>query len=61
MQREREVALLRAIAATPRQVRRMIAWEALVVGLIAAAAGVAPGLALAQALGSRARAARDRA
>ena len=51
MQRQREVALLRAIAATPRQVRWMIAWEALVVGLIAAAAGVGAGLALARALG----------
>ena len=37
LQREREVALLRAVAATPRQVRRMIAWEALLVGLLAAA------------------------
>src|SRR5262249_17739436 len=27
-QREREIALLRAVAATPGQVRRMIAWEA---------------------------------
>ncbi len=51
MQREREVALLRAIAATPRQVRRMIAWEALVVALVASAAGLAPGLMLARALG----------
>src|SRR4051794_31017444 len=29
-QREREIALLRAVAATPGQVRRMIAWEAAV-------------------------------
>ena len=51
MQRQREVALLRAIAATPRQVRRMIAWEALAVGLVASIAGVAPGVLLARALG----------
>ncbi len=49
-QREREVALLRAVAATPRQVRRMVAWETLVVGLVASAMGVLPGLALAGAL-----------
>ena len=30
-QREREIALLRAVAATPRQIRRMIAWEAAIV------------------------------
>ena len=49
-QREREVALLRAVAATPRQVRRMVAWETLVVGLVASAMGVLPGVALAGAL-----------
>jgi putative ABC transport system permease protein len=52
LQREREVALLRAVAATPRQVRRMIAWEALLVGLLASAVGVVPGAWLAQELGS---------
>src|SRR3954469_1149380 len=31
-QRVREIALLRAVAATPRQIRRMIAWEAAIVG-----------------------------
>ena len=51
LQREREVALLRAVAATPRQVRRMIAWEALLVGLLAAAVGILPGAWLARALG----------
>ncbi len=51
VQREREVALLRAIAATPRQVRRMIASEAVLVALVASAVGVAPGIALAGALG----------
>lgn len=51
LQREREVALLRAIAATPKQVRRMIRWEALIVGLLASAVGVVPGALLASALG----------
>src|SRR3954463_11772260 len=36
-QREREIALLRAVAATPGQVRRMIAWEAAIVGLVGSA------------------------
>jgi putative ABC transport system permease protein len=48
--REREIALLRAIAATPRQVRRMLRWEAVVVALAASAAGYLPGVALAHAL-----------
>ncbi|WP_131763899.1 ABC transporter permease, partial [Actinomadura fibrosa] len=46
-QREREIALLRAIAATPRQVRRMIGREALLVGLAAGPLGAAAGLPLA--------------
>jgi putative ABC transport system permease protein len=50
-QREREIALLRAVAATPRQVRRMIAWEAAIVGLVGSAAGIWPGILLGQALG----------
>src|SRR3954447_17844292 len=49
-QREREIGLLRAIAATPGQVRRMFAWEATVVALLGAAAGIAPGIRLAHAL-----------
>jgi putative ABC transport system permease protein len=52
LQREREVALLRAVAATPKQVRRMIRWEALIIGLIASAVGVVPGALLAGALGN---------
>ncbi|MDT8910611.1 FtsX-like permease family protein [Amycolatopsis sp. PS_44_ISF1] len=43
-QRQRELALLRAIGTTPRQLRRMVLGEALVVGLLAAgaAAGLGP-------------------
>jgi putative ABC transport system permease protein len=51
LQRQREVALLRAVAATPKQVRRMIRWEALLLGLVASAVGVVPGALLAGALG----------
>jgi putative ABC transport system permease protein len=51
LQRQREVALLRAVAATPKQVRRMIRWETLVVALLASAAGILPGAALAGLLG----------
>src|SRR3954453_20758891 len=50
-QREREIALLRAVAATPRQVRRMIAWEATIVGLLGSAIGVWPGAVLGRELG----------
>ncbi|TDC98138.1 ABC transporter permease [Actinomadura sp. 7K507] len=46
-QREREIALLRAVAATPRQVRRMIGREALLVGFVAGPLGAAAGLPLA--------------
>jgi len=49
-QREREIALLRAVAATPGQIRRMITWEAAIVGLLGSAAGVWPGAALGRAL-----------
>src|SRR5215472_16917815 len=45
-QREREIALLRAVAATPGQIRRMIAWEAVIVALIGSAAGIWPGIVL---------------
>lgn len=48
--REREIALLRAIAATPRQVRRMLRWEAVLLALAASAAGYLPGAALAHGL-----------
>src|SRR3954451_19818503 len=50
-QREREIALLRAVAATPRQIRRMIGWEAALVGLVGSAAGVWPGMRLGEQLG----------
>ncbi|MGW6527492.1 FtsX-like permease family protein [Streptomyces venezuelae] len=46
-QRAREYALLRAIGTTPRQIRRTIATEALLVAPAAAAVGLLPGLALA--------------
>lgn len=45
-QRGREMALLRAIAATPRQVRQLIAAEVLVVSTVAAVGGALPGLAV---------------
>lgn len=44
-QRRREMALLRAVAATPRQVHRLIGAEALIVSAAAAALGTLPGLA----------------
>lgn len=46
-QRSREFALLRAIGATPRQLRRSIATESLLVAPLAGALGCLPGLALA--------------
>ena len=49
-QREREIALLRAVAATPGQIRRLIAWEAAIVALIGSAAGIWPGILLGRAL-----------
>jgi putative ABC transport system permease protein len=49
-QREREIALLRAVAATPGQIRRMISWEAAIVGLIGSAAGILPGAILGREL-----------
>ncbi|MFG3258025.1 ABC transporter permease [Streptomyces sp. NPDC048172] len=47
-QRRREFALLRAIGATPRQIRRSIATEALFVAPLAGLLGCLPGLALAR-------------
>jgi putative ABC transport system permease protein len=47
-QREREIALLRAVAVTPGQIRRMIAWEAVIVALVGSAAGIWPGIAAGQ-------------
>ena len=49
-QREREIALLRAVAGTPGQIRRMIAWEAVIVGLVGSLAGLWPGAVLGRAL-----------
>ena len=49
-QREPELALLRAVAATPRQARRLIGVETVVVGFLAAALGAAVGLPLARLL-----------
>ncbi|MER5732754.1 ABC transporter permease [Streptomyces sp. NPDC002138] len=46
-QRSREYALLRAIGATPRQIRRSVATEALLVAPAAGALGCVPGIALA--------------
>ncbi|GAA2366404.1 ABC transporter permease [Dactylosporangium salmoneum] len=50
-QRRRELGLLRAVGATPRQVRRMVYGEALLVGAAGAAIGVAVGAALAPPVG----------
>ncbi|MFD8479323.1 ABC transporter permease [Kitasatospora sp. NPDC059673] len=47
-QRAREFALLRAIGATSRQIRRTIATEALLIAPLAAALGAVPGIALAR-------------
>lgn len=46
-QRAREFALLRAVGATPRQVRRAVASEALLVAPLAGTIGCLPGIALA--------------
>ncbi|MCX4797513.1 MULTISPECIES: ABC transporter permease [unclassified Streptomyces] len=46
-QRSREFALLRAIGATPRQLRRTIATESLLIAPLAGALGTLPGIALA--------------
>lgn len=51
-QRRRELALLRAVGATPRQVLRMIGGEALLVGGIGAGLGAVPGILLAVLLHS---------
>ncbi|MFJ6618123.1 ABC transporter permease [Kitasatospora sp. NPDC091335] len=47
-QRAREFALLRAVGATPRQIRRTIATEAVLVAPIAGVIGLIPGVALAR-------------
>lgn len=51
-QRTREMALLRAIGARRRQVRRSVLVEAVAVGLVGSAVGFLVGLALASVLGS---------
>lgn len=50
-QRRRELALLRVIGATPRQIRRMLTAESLLVGLAASLAGCAVAPACARLLG----------
>ncbi|WP_327708532.1 ABC transporter permease [Streptomyces sp. NBC_00464] len=52
-QRHRELALLRTIAATSRQIRRLLGREALVVGAVAGVLGALAGLPLARLLHSR--------
>ncbi|MFC9297145.1 ABC transporter permease [Streptomyces sp. NPDC057011] len=52
-QRHRELALLRAIAATPRQVRQLIGREALIVGGLAGVLGSVTGLPIAYWLHGR--------
>jgi putative ABC transport system permease protein len=49
-QREQEIGLLRAIAATPRQIRRMITGEATLIALVGSAAGLWPGMQLGREL-----------
>ena len=49
-QRRRETAVLRALGATPRQVRRLIAGEALIVSLLAGALGLLAGGPLADTI-----------
>ncbi|WP_040337670.1 ABC transporter permease [Candidatus Blastococcus massiliensis] len=46
-QRTRELALLRCVGATARQVRRSVLGEALVTGLVSSAVGIAAGIGLA--------------
>lgn len=47
-QRRRELALLRAVAATPRQIYKMMAAEALLVSSVASVLGCFPGILVAQ-------------
>ncbi|MGV9296617.1 ABC transporter permease [Amycolatopsis sp. NPDC003676] len=49
-QRRRELAVLRAIAATPRQIWKMLAAEAFVLSVVASAIGCLPGILAAQLL-----------
>ncbi|WP_225832428.1 FtsX-like permease family protein [Streptomyces sp. NK08204] len=52
-QRQREIALLRAVAATPKQLRRLLGGEALVTAVAAGLTGSAAGIALGFWLRSR--------
>ncbi|MFF4620304.1 FtsX-like permease family protein [Nonomuraea jabiensis] len=52
-QRRREIALLRAVGALPRQVRRLVGGEALLIGAVAGALGSGAGIALGFWLRSR--------
>ncbi len=49
-QRQRELAVLSAIGATPKQIKRSLRWEGLVIGLLGSVLGVVAGLVLAQLL-----------
>ena len=49
-QRHREIALLRAIAATPRQIRHLIGAETLVLTLLGTIIGIRPGMCLAEVI-----------
>ena len=49
-QRHREIALLRAIAATPRQIRRLIGAETLVLTVLGTIIGIRPGMWLAEVI-----------
>jgi putative ABC transport system permease protein len=55
-QRTRELALLRAVGASRAQVLRMVLGEAVVIGLVGSAAGLAMGIGLASALKSLSKA-----
>ena len=45
-QRTRELAVLSAIGATPKQIKRMLRWEGIVIGLLGSALGLLAGIAL---------------
>jgi putative ABC transport system permease protein len=45
-QRMRELAVLAAIGATPKQIKRMLRWEGVVIGLVGSALGLLVGVAL---------------
>ncbi|GHE28830.1 ABC transporter permease [Streptomyces vinaceus] len=58
--RTREIALLRAIGASRRQVVRSVLWEAVVIGLVSSAAGFVLGLGIASVLPGLLSTAQDR-